>query len=313
MANEAHSVDYRDDKDITEQSMLVRLTVSGWSGRVIDKKITAQVAEEAGADGNPRNVGVYSKRLLHRDATKEVVQLAGSLRNEHRNLTMPWDDGAYRLLPTSLHPTYTQRMDYLIDKRFDAVTRLLNNWEDYIDEARTRLGQLFDADAYPSKHEMQQTLTQEYAFIPVPNAKHFVLDSMKADLQESIKADFDKHIQAKIERTVLNIYARLREVTSNMADKLSDDLDEEDGKPKVFRDTLVTNVTDLLELLPSLNLTGNAEITEIGAELSKALEGVKAKNLRPNHKQFDAEKRKQLQAVTANINTRLTGYFGGNA
>ncbi len=54
---------------------------------------------------------------------------------------------------------------------------------------------------------------------------------------------------------------------------------EADGK-KIFRDTLVTNVLDMVELLTVCNVTGDSQMESARMKLEDALRGVNADALR---------------------------------
>jgi hypothetical protein len=62
-----------------------------------------------------------------------------------------------------------------------------------------------------------------------------------------------------------------------MSDRL-DYTDKEDKK--IFRDTLVTNVTDMIELLRVCNVTGSSQMTAMANNLEEAMSGVTPDALR---------------------------------
>lgn len=300
--------EYKEGKALTEQAMLVRLNITGWSGKITDLEVMEDVARRAGAQGPAREVGTYSKRLILKEALKGIQQTANSMRVWHTYYTMPWDDGSARLLPVSLHEAYTAKMDELIERRITETNKLVNNWDVYLEEARRRLGNLYKPQNYPTRAELVNRISQEYYFTPVPDASHFAVKAMEHETQERIKREFERQIQAKIESTVSDIYSRLRETTGAIVDRLSEPT--KDGKPKVFRDTLISNLTYLLDVLPALNLTNNAELNAIGDELTAALEGVKPEHLRTGSKAYSAEKRQQVKDAAEAVNVKLAGYFG---
>ena len=54
----------------------------------------------------------------------------------------------------------------------------------------------------------------------------------------------------------------------------------EDGKKKVFHDTMVTGALELCELLDQLNVTGDSALTKASRQLESVLSGVTPKELR---------------------------------
>ena len=63
---------------------------------------------------------------------------------------------------------------------------------------------------------------------------------------------------------VKDLWSRMRTVVEAMQTRLGV---ADDGKPLKFHDTLVTNIEELLSRVPQLNLTGDADIEAISAEM----------------------------------------------
>lgn len=300
---------YKEGKSVTEQALLVRLTVSTWGGSVVDKDVSREVAQRAGANGSPSDVGSYGKKLLHKRALKDISNLASQMRDLHYDYTMPWDDGSYRLLPIALHAGYVREMDKLIDARMDAVNKLLANWDDHLEEAKQRLGTLFDEGDYPTRGQITSKLKASYNFSPVPDARHFAVAAMTHDVKEQLQDDFEKQVQAKIQGTVVHLYQRLKDASGAIVERLTDP-DDEDAKPKIFRNTLIDNMRGVVDLIPALNLTDDPTLAAMGEDIRAALDGVTADMLRPKHKQFDADKREHVKQSVGAVFDRLSGYFG---
>ncbi len=73
------------------QAMLVTLSVSCWTGRVQDKKVSAEVEQTHGAT----DAGRYNKLLVDKAHMDPLVQFAGKVRQYHYKMTLPWlDNGA---------------------------------------------------------------------------------------------------------------------------------------------------------------------------------------------------------------------------
>ena len=304
----ATDTEYRDDKALNEQAMLVRLRVSGWGGKIADRDVSRDVAERAGAGDKPSNVGVYNKLLVKREATKTINQLAMNLRDTHEFYTMPWDDGSYRLIPISLYQEYKDKMDALIEARNDALRILLRDWDEYVDEAKERLGDLFDRGDYPSKAELAEKIAASVLPMTVPDARHFAAKAMEHSAREAVREDIEKHIAGKIDLAVRSIFSRLKDAVEAISERLEEP--EEGERPKTFKNTLVTNLADILDILPDLNLTDNPQLAEIGEELKTAIEGVEPDNLRPNSKTYNKAARETVKERADSIAARLAGYFG---
>lgn len=299
--------EYREGKDINEQAMLANIRITSWGGGITDKQVSAEVAKRAGAQGRAQDVGYYNKRLLRRTAMKDINRAGSDMRAVHYRYTMPWDDMGARLLPIGLHERYVREMDELIERRIAAKAELVSDYSEHLDEARARLGSLFDAQDFPSAEQLRDRITQEYHFSAVPTARHFAVESMNKDVQSSIRKDIEERIAAKIQGSVVHLYERLYEVTGAVVERLGA---EGESDNRIFRNSLLSNMQEVIALVPALNLTGSSHLDEMAAKLGEAIDGIEPNQLRPNHKAFEAEKREQVKAAATDVQEQLAGYFG---
>src|ERR1700744_3225486 len=63
-------------------------------------------------------------------------------------------------------------------------------------------------------------------------------------------------VQPRTRKAILDIWTRIKDAVSHMVERLSD-------QEAVFRDTLVENIKELIDVLPRLNFTGDENITDI--------------------------------------------------
>jgi hypothetical protein len=94
-----------------------------------------------------------------------------------------------------------------------------------------------------------------------------------------------------IQEAVAETWAKILEPVQHMADKLS-------GKDAIFRDTLVTNVQDIVKLIPALNLTNDARMREAARVIEEKLASLSADDLR-NNKVVRKEAAEAAKAIAA--------------
>ena len=91
---------------LSERAMLVSLSVSIWSARKHDVRISDKVAAEHGAD---RSMGRYAKHLIPRDLLAAVTAANTALREHHNLNTLAWGDDGTRILPAANYLGYQAR------------------------------------------------------------------------------------------------------------------------------------------------------------------------------------------------------------
>ena len=302
------TVQYKEGKHLTEQAMLVRLQVHSWDGRITDKEVTADVANRAGAPGNPSDVGQLCEKVGpqgrppgHQQARRGNALNAPPVHHALGRWLLPAAPGG---AASTVRPGHGQADGdaYLCaESPLDGLGRTRRR------RRKVRLGTLFNSTNYPTRAELGHKVTHNYAFAPVPDAKHFAVSAMGHEIQERIKEDFEKQVQAKIQGTVVDLYRRLHDAATAITERLQDDAD---GNPKVFRDSLVKNVSNILDILPALNMTEDSALNNMGDEIRKAIDGVQPDDLRPKSKNFHPGKRQEVKDVAADISERLSSYFG---
>ena len=287
-------------KPLREKALLVRLEVSAWSGRKVDREVSRDVIARAEAS---KDSGVFTKRLLPKEALEALQSAGTAARAAHYLFTMPWDDRGTRLLPVALFPRYQATLDDCIAKHAEAKKLFLHQYEQNIEDARSKLGTLFNANEYPSRGELGDRISIDYLVEPIPDSAHFVVD-IGAEEAERIKKGLTHTIESRINGTVVSLFQRVAEMVQLCSFRLDED---DDGKPRVFRDSMVENLRELAGMLGDLNLTENDALTSVSAQLSAALTDVQPNNLRVKHKDFDADKHQRVRATVNSMAAAMAG------
>lgn len=261
---------------LSEKAMLVKLSISKWSARKLDKKVTREVADKYGTD---QDRGRYNKVLLAKTALEKITQAESKGRTFHYAQTLPWKDDGWRILPSANYFNYTEEMRRLRAEFDDAVREFLDSYPSLVEEARWQLNGLFNPEDYPSIFKMANKFCFEVEVNPMPTAADF-----RVDLQADEVARIQKEIEARANKgaqvAMQDLWNRLHGAVSSMAERLSD-------PDKIFRDSLVTNLVDLVDLLPRLNLTGDANLAKMAEDARVKLTAYDPQTLR-DHKQARA-------------------------
>jgi hypothetical protein len=246
--------------------MLVSLNIKSWGGKAIDREVTEEVSESHDAD--LRDSGTYNKQLVSKKALRPVLSKIALTRKTHHMLSLPWDDGS-RILSASGYLHYTKCMR---DNRLaveEAAKALSSNFKEHIEEAKTRLGTMFNITDYPSAEDVLKRYAIDVEIKPIPEAGDFRTKLSDATVK-AVTKDIEKRTQERVKAAVADVFERIVDVAGKMADKLNG-YKEAEGQKGAFRDSLVYNVTSLAELIPSLNITSDERLNELSAQLLKYL------------------------------------------
>ena len=133
--------------DLNRDAMLVGLHIATWSGRIYDREASNHVAVAHDASAS---AGRYNKRLLPKAAFAALTATMSETRTKHYENSLPWDDKGARLLTVANYEHYTELMGCLRERVVRQRARFIEDYDDYVDQARLDLGKLFRIEDYPS-------------------------------------------------------------------------------------------------------------------------------------------------------------------
>jgi hypothetical protein len=247
--------------------MLASLSISTWSARKHDPEASEEIAMRHGAQ---TDAGRYNKVLLPKKALADLQKIVSEAREAHYFVTLPWDDNGYRVLPGAVYMDHAARMRALADRFNCAVNQFCQQFADLVAQARTRLGGLFRDEDYPSLDELRSKFSFATKVMPLPDAGDFrvtLSDEEKARIKRQITLD----VEASLQVGSRELWHRLYEAVEHMATRLKAYKVTDDGVEHPFRDTVVTNLVRLVDVLPKLNVTGDPELERLANQVRESL------------------------------------------
>ena len=74
--------------------------------------------------------------------------------------------------------------------------RFIEDYDDYVDQARLDLGRLFRLEDYPGTEALQGKFAIRYRIVPVPDARHFMADLAQGET-ERVKRDIEQQVRTR--------------------------------------------------------------------------------------------------------------------
>lgn len=259
---------------ISSASMLVELSIGTWTGRKLDKRASQDVTAQNHAAKGVANV---NKKLLGDCAELDAVnKFVSNARNVHYACTMPWSDTGLRLLPTKQYFKYHAEMTALQAEFVRLVNVFLDAYDWEIQNAQLRLGALFNPDEYPTRDKLEPRFRFQFTYLPLPSAGDFRID-IEAEAQQELASKYESCYAEQYKKAMADVWQRAYAAVSKMSERLDYG---DDANKKVFRDSLVSNVQEIVDLLDTCNVTGDATMQEAKERLERALQGVTPDALR---------------------------------
>lgn len=228
-------------------------------------------------EGTDRSMINVSKTILESKTLEAIKSLMTETRRHITSLATPssmFRSGVYMLAL----PLLREADSYLVEQQEKLRDLVAKFKAEYVADkmsAKLKLGPMFDEGDYPPVDEVEAAIKITWAYVSVEIPK--TVDAISADIfqREQVKA------AARWETAFSEASAVLRGGFSQLIDHMVERLAPgEDGKPRIFRDSLVTNIREWLRTFPSRNLADDAELGRLASEAEQLLAGVTPENLR---------------------------------
>ena len=233
-----------------------------------------QAADSFGAEGKFLSAG---KKLLDTShpAFKAVTAIKGRCQSYWRAVSLPYPETGIRLISQRAIGDFDRQVSEFRDELTEAVGTLDRHYDELRSAARRRLGDLYNPSDYPATLIGLFGIEHEYPSVEPPDYLRQLNPQLYEQECRRVQSRFDEAVQLA-EQAFLDELSKLVE---HLGERLNGDAD---GKPKVFRDTAVTNLTEFFERFRSLNVHSSGELDELVQRAQRVMNGVEPQQLRDN-------------------------------
>jgi len=259
---------------IASSAMLVEMSLSVWTARKLDKKVSEEVNTSKSASKTAARV---NKNLLADEPKLEAItSYAAACRNWLNRVTLPWSDNGLRIVTTAQFLDFKRELDERQQEFDRLVADFVQMYPTLISAQAFKLGGMFSRDEYPTPESIAQRFGFRYTFLPIPESGDWRVDidaQAKRELSEHYAAEY----QRRVEQSMRDVWGRVRDAVQHMSDVLTVD---ESGKGKRLHESVLNRTVELCDMLKYLNVTNDAELEAVRVSLERALFGVTVDDLR---------------------------------
>ena len=253
----------------------------------------------AGAFSAGAKVLSAGKKLF--DTTHPVFRTVSAVKSKAvacwRDQTLPYVEPGIRLVRRNTVSTLeSQLLEAQIELR-ETVRNLDRCWGELVDQARIRVGDLFDVTDYSPSIADEFEITWDYPATTPPDYLRTVAPEIYESECNRVRERFTEAV--KIAESAFA--EELGSLVSHLAERLSG---ESDGKPKVFRDTAVTNLNEFFERFRRLSIGTDESLEQLVDQARSLVTGVVPENLRQRE-----SLRQQISNGLTRIEASLDGYM----
>lgn len=238
-------------KDLSHRGMLANLKIKQWSGRKQDRNVTKQIEKTH----NAKKAGNFNKILISEDRLDEIKKIAGAARNYFYEATLPWGDNGDRLLPATNIFNFLAEIRKYREEFERATSEFIKEFPALKMKAKERLNGMYDEKDYPPVSVLATRFLLKAETMPIADVNDFRVAIDPTEV-EKLKEEIENSINERIHHATQSIWERIQKVVQHMHEKLSD----QEGH---FKNSLVTNIEELIVLLPRLNFSNDPNITKV--------------------------------------------------
>jgi len=251
----------------------VRVSLS-WLGvrKTLTREQKAQAADTFGAESEFLSAG---KKLLdtRHPAYKAVNSIRSRIVSYWKGITLPFPEPGIRLIRQEDVESFDLQLATLKAELEEAVGQLNDEYAGLKSAARERLGRLFNAADYPESLLGLFEVQWDYPSVEPPSYLRQLSPELYKQECQRVAARFDEAVRLAEEAFT----GELADLVSHLRERISG---QEDGKPKVFRDSAVENLSDFFERFRKLSIGSNQQLDQLVEQAQEIMRGVKPERLR---------------------------------
>ena len=264
-----------------------------WLGtrKTLTTEQKAQAADTFGAEGEFLSAG---KKLLDtkHPAFKAVTGVRSRIVSLWKGMSLPYPEPGVRLIRQDQIDTFTEQLTNLKEELDEAVWRLDEHYAELKSAARDRLGSLFNSADYPESLRGMFQVAWDFPSVEPPDYLRQLNPEVYRQECERVASRFDEAVQLAESAFVEELQSLVSHLTERLAGQA-------DGRPKVFRDSAIENLTQFFERFRELNVRSNEQLDDLVGQCQQVVQGVEPQSLRDNNvlRQSVASELNQVQSV----------------
>jgi hypothetical protein len=195
---------------------------------------------------------------------------------------------------------YMKTMTDLQNEFYKLRDKFLGRYEWLINETQLKLGDMYNPNEYPSNDTVQAKFGFRLNHLPLPEPGEFGSNDFRlaigAQQAAELQQQYASFYETQLTRAMGDLWSRAYDVLTRMSERL-DYADHE--QKKVFRNSLVSNVIDIIDMMETMNITDDPTMQLQSRRLKLAMQGVSPEALREDEGLRRSTKQSVDEAIKA--------------
>ena len=270
-----------------------------WFGtsKTLNSEQKSQAAESFGAEGDSISAG---KKLIDtkHDAYKALTSIKSQVTRFWKDNSLPYPESGIRLIKQDRIDEFNATLESYKEQLESSVRMLDDHFAEIKEAARQRLGSLYDSSDYPNSLDDEFDVQWDFPSVEPPS----YLQQLNPELYQEQARRVSQRFERAVELAEQTFIEELDRLVNHLAERLSGD---DDGRPKIFRDSAVENLSAFFTRFRELNVRSNDQLDELVERCEQLMNGVQPQGLRDNDS-LRLNVATQMSGIQANLDQLLT-------
>jgi hypothetical protein len=260
-------------------AMLVKLTLralvrSAKNDRMSRDTAAREHMSEAAVSVRQELLPIADLKAAGITSVSDLIATQGKLSKLRVDHTMPWSQDGWRILPACDYDAYVAKANPLIEELAMHRDRVADEWVSRIlPVCQAAHNGNFRPELYPPATTIRAKIRADIQFQPLTT--DFRCAALSSMVAAQLKQQAESRVQAAIAANNLQLGNELVNHLNTLAERLANP----EGR---ITDAIISNVTTLLERMPSLNLNNDPMTHAIWSETHEKLKRIDTKMLKAN-------------------------------
>jgi hypothetical protein len=267
-----------------------------WFG--VRKSLTPQqTAQAADAFGAEERFLSAAKKLLDttHPAFKAVTSVRSRLMSYWKGGSLPYPGPGIRLIRRDRIEDFDTHMRHFQSELDETVAVLDRHFENLKQTAREKLGHLYNVADYPNSLVGLFDIEFDFPSVQPPDYLQQLNPELYQRECERVQQRFNEAIHLAEDAFI----GELSRLVSHLTERLAGNAD---GKPKIFRDSAIENLTEFFTRFRQLNVLSNEQLDSLVEDAQRVVRGIEPQALRDN-----AGLRQQVATELSRVQSVLDG------
>jgi hypothetical protein len=253
----------------------VRVSIS-WFGtrKALTVEQKAEAAEPFNAEAKFLSAGKKLLDISH-PAYKAVTAVRGKVQSYWKSMSLPYPEPGIRLIKQDKIEEFAGKMQEFQQELAEAVEALDRRFAELKATARQRLGSLYNSSDYPASLRGLFEIGYDFPSVEPPDYLSQLNPALYEEECRRVQQRFDEAVRLAEEAFI----AELAKLVSHLTERLSG---SDDGRPRIFRDSAVENLTEFFQRFRQLNVRSSEQLDNLVADAQRVIRGVDPQDLRDN-------------------------------